>query len=133
MRWEGAGAQRPGGLEIFNPKLESALLKKRTFTKQELDSFALPNLTHDSYIRAGDSFFKPVVPPQTSELGGEGGGAGGPEAWYNGLSQARLDVLRRVMWHARIRAGEICAVKGQVLLKVCIVLRVVAVPGLRVP
>ena len=58
--WE-VSQTAPSGIEFTNPKLAAALQQGKTeFTKEDLDSFDMSDLSTDCYIRAGDKFFKPV-------------------------------------------------------------------------
>jgi len=69
LEWEGCGGQQPTtGTEIICEALASALLSGgrrnpvthlRQFTQEEWDSFGVSNLTYDSYIKAGNGYYKP--------------------------------------------------------------------------
>lgn len=65
MMWEKFGSEKPQtGTEISNAALATALLKgKLDFTREEFDKFKVSTgeLSSDSYIKAGDKYFKPIV------------------------------------------------------------------------
>ena len=49
--------------EIQSVPLSAALKNKADFTKSELNAFFLGNLYHDSYIKVGNTSFKPIEGP----------------------------------------------------------------------
>ncbi len=62
LKWKEAGSEKPStGTEINNERLAEALQKKVEFNKAEWDKFQVADLSSDSYIYAGDRYFKPAV------------------------------------------------------------------------
>ena len=62
LKWKEAGSEKPStGTEIKNEFLAAALLERVEFKKEEWDKFQVTNLFIDSYIKAGDRYFKPAV------------------------------------------------------------------------
>ena len=62
LKWETMGASGPAtGIEIKNKKLAAALKNKFVLTKAEFDNLQVSSLSPDSYIKAGDSYLKPVT------------------------------------------------------------------------
>ena len=67
-KWEKNGSEIPsGGTEINNEALAEALTSKVEFNKEEFDTFALDNLSRDSYIKVGEWYYTPVVRKDWSE------------------------------------------------------------------
>jgi hypothetical protein len=61
LKWEEIGPNEPEtGQEITNESLAVSLQKKVEFRESELDAFEISNLSSDSYIKVGDSYFKPA-------------------------------------------------------------------------
>ncbi len=61
LKWEEAGSDKPStGTEIKNDVLAAALQQKVEFKKEEWGTFQVANLSSDSYIRAGNHYFKPA-------------------------------------------------------------------------
>jgi GTPase SAR1 family protein len=61
LKWKEAGSEKPfTGTEIKNELLAAALEKKIEFKKEEWDVFQVADLSSDSYIKAGNRYFKPV-------------------------------------------------------------------------
>jgi len=63
IAWEDIGPKRPSsGKEISNPFLREELLQRTRFSKQELEDkkTCVPLLSSKSFIRVGDTYFKPV-------------------------------------------------------------------------
>jgi hypothetical protein len=61
LKWKEAGSGKPSsGTEIKNELLAAALQKKVEFKKEEWEKFQLANLSSDSYIKAGNRYFKPA-------------------------------------------------------------------------
>jgi hypothetical protein len=62
LKWEELGSERPAsGTEIHNSSLAMALKGKKTeFSREEFKVFKVFYLTSDSYIQAGDKYFKPA-------------------------------------------------------------------------
>ena len=62
LLWKEIGSEMPEvGTEISNPALATALQDNKTkFSKDEFGAFKVFNLTEDSYIKAGDKYFKPA-------------------------------------------------------------------------
>jgi hypothetical protein len=59
LTWKEAGSEKPtSGTEIKNEVLAAAL-EEVEFTKDEWDKFQVAHLSSDSYIRAGNCYFKP--------------------------------------------------------------------------
>ena len=68
LKWETIGEAKPTtGTEINNKKLVEALVGKKEFTNDELEVLQVSDLSYNSYIKVGDSFFKPVA-RETEEL-----------------------------------------------------------------
>ena len=62
LRWIDIGFEKPtSGDEIDNADLATALENKTEFTKEELSQMNVSNLSHHSYIKANDTYFKPAV------------------------------------------------------------------------
>jgi hypothetical protein len=61
LKWKDVGSEKPStGTEIKNVLLAAALQKKIEFKKAEWDKFDVADLPSDSYIKAGNHYFKPV-------------------------------------------------------------------------
>jgi GTPase SAR1 family protein len=61
LKWKGTGSEQPfTGTEIKNELLAAALEKKVEFKKEEWEKFQVADLSTDSYIKAGNRYFKPV-------------------------------------------------------------------------
>jgi hypothetical protein len=61
LKWKEAGSEKPSaGTEIKNEFLAAALQKKIEFKKEEWEDFQVANLSSDSYIKAGNCYFKPA-------------------------------------------------------------------------
>jgi CRP-like cAMP-binding protein len=61
LKWEDIGAEKPmTGSQVKNARLAQALQHKLEFTREELDSFNLKNLTYDAFCKSGAKFFRPV-------------------------------------------------------------------------
>ncbi len=61
LKWKDVGSEKPSaGTEIKNELLAAALQKKVEFKKEEWDEFDLADLSVDSYIKAGNHYFKPA-------------------------------------------------------------------------
>ena len=61
LRWESVGNQRPeGGAEFANEALSEALKDRIELTEEELDSFGVYNLRHESFIKVGDAYYRPI-------------------------------------------------------------------------
>ena len=74
MRWTAVGAQKPTtGTEIENQALATALQQKEEFTQEEWDAFAITGLSHDTYIKVGDTYFIPAA--RAAAVAGPGTGA----------------------------------------------------------
>jgi hypothetical protein len=58
--WKDVGSEISTGTEIKNELLAAALLEKVEFKKEEWDKFHLTDLSSDSYIKAGNRYFKPA-------------------------------------------------------------------------
>jgi len=71
LKWKDAGSEKPStGTEIKNELLAAALLERVEFKKEEWDTFQIADPCSDSYIKAGDRYFKPAVVEVVSvELG----------------------------------------------------------------
>jgi len=62
LRWEKAGVKRPKeGRELNCPGLADALVLSTELTQQEWDSFGIKDLRTDDFIRAANTYFRPVV------------------------------------------------------------------------
>ena len=63
LKWIMFGFEAPkNGVEVRSPALAAALQRKAEFHTEEIQSFDLPHLTRDSFIRVGDKFYKPADP-----------------------------------------------------------------------
>jgi hypothetical protein len=60
LQWKEAGSEKPSGTEIKNELLAAALEKKVEFKKEAWERFQVADLSRDSYIKAGNRYFKPV-------------------------------------------------------------------------
>lgn len=62
LTWENIGLQRPKiGNEIHSAALAASLRKRQVkFSQEELDEFEVPYLTVHSFIKVGDTFFRPI-------------------------------------------------------------------------
>ncbi len=61
LKWKEAGSDKPStGTEIQNELLAAALQKKIEFKKEEWEKFQVANLSSDSYVKAGNRYFKPA-------------------------------------------------------------------------
>ena len=71
-RWEAAGPENPKiGCEIVNPKLVDALKTGKTvFTPQEAEEYFQYRLTCNSYIKAGNEYFKVLISASDDCLSG---------------------------------------------------------------
>ncbi len=71
LKWKETGSELPAtGTEIKNELLAAALQEKVQFTKEEWDKFQVADLSSDSYIKAGNRYFKPAgkrVPTRDKE------------------------------------------------------------------
>jgi hypothetical protein len=62
LKWKEAGCEKPSqGTEIKNELLSAALQKKNEFKKEEWEKFQIAHLSIDSYIKAGNRYFKPAA------------------------------------------------------------------------
>jgi hypothetical protein len=60
LKWKEAGSEKPStGTEIQNKFLAAALQKQDEFTQEEWAKFQVAGLSSNSYIKAGDRYFKP--------------------------------------------------------------------------
>jgi hypothetical protein len=63
LKWKEVGSKKPStGTEFNNGPLAAALQKQVEFTKEEWERFQVADLSSDSYIKAGDRYFKPADP-----------------------------------------------------------------------
>ena len=70
LKWKEAGSNKPStGTEIKNKLLAAALQKQVEFKKEEWEVFQVADLSSDSYIKAGSSYFKPAEAGASGELG----------------------------------------------------------------
>ncbi len=98
LKWKDAGHEKPStGTEIKNELLAAALQKKVKFKKEEWEKFQVAKLCIDSYIKAGNRYFKPAwtkerqkekEEKEEKEEGGEE--AAGEEAAGRGSPLARF-------------------------------------------
>jgi hypothetical protein len=49
------------GIAVHNVGLEAALPLRLQFKKEELDTWKVPHLRHDSYVRVGDKWYRPAA------------------------------------------------------------------------
>lgn len=63
LKWREVGSMRPEtGTEIENEQLQEALQQRKLeFTRAELERFEVSDLESDSYIKVGDTYFKPAT------------------------------------------------------------------------
>ena len=62
LEWRNAGSIKPTeGVQVDNKELAAALAKRTTFTEQEWKTFKITDLRVDSFIKSGDTYFKPVL------------------------------------------------------------------------
>ena len=62
LKWEHAGDMPPAqGRELVRPDLSEALSRKTEFTKQEWAAFGIRDLHNDDWIKAGESYYKPLA------------------------------------------------------------------------
>jgi len=62
LKWKEAGSKKPStGTEINSKLLAAALQKKVEFKKEEWNDLKVADLSTDSYIKAGNSYFKPAA------------------------------------------------------------------------
>ena len=62
LKWENAGDTAPAqGRELLRPDLVEALSCKTEFTKQEWAMFGIRDLRNDDWIKAGESYYKPLA------------------------------------------------------------------------
>ncbi len=61
LKWKEVGFEKPSsGTEIKDELLAEALQKQVEFKKEEWENFQVTNLSSNSYIKAGECYFKPV-------------------------------------------------------------------------
>ena len=63
LKWKAVGPEKPSteaGTEIKNLLLAAALQEKVDFKKEEWERFQVVNLSSESFIKAGDRYFKPA-------------------------------------------------------------------------
>ena len=62
LRWENAGVKRPmQGRELNSPGLADALLLRTELTQYEWVSFGIKDLRTDDFIKAANTYYRPVV------------------------------------------------------------------------
>ena len=62
LKWEHAGDTPPAqGRELVRPDLSEALSCKTEFTEQEWAAFGIRDLHNDDWIKAGESYYKPLA------------------------------------------------------------------------
>ena len=62
LKWKDLGSQKPPmGTEIVNEALATALKQTLRFRPEELDEFKVGEISDDSYIKVGDTYFQPVA------------------------------------------------------------------------
>jgi hypothetical protein len=70
LKWKETGSKKPStGTEIKNKLLAAALQKQVEFKKEEWEGFQVADLSSDSYIKAGSSYFRPAEAGASGELG----------------------------------------------------------------
>lgn len=80
LKWEDIGEKRPAtGTEMSCSQLESALHDRTVFTKGELQKFGATRVSFESYIKVGETYFKP---------------SGGERAAMTRQGEAELDSIR---------------------------------------
>ena len=62
LKWKDIGMDKPStGTELQNTGLATDLLSNKVdFSRSELDSFQMPSLTFDDYIKVGDRYYQPA-------------------------------------------------------------------------
>ena len=62
LKWKEVGSQKPlTGTEIINEALATALKQTLSFHPGELGEFKIGEVSDDSYIKVGDTYFQPAV------------------------------------------------------------------------
>jgi len=62
LKWKEVGSQKPRtGTEIINEALATALKQTLSFHPGELGEFKIGEVSDDSYIKVGDTYFQPAV------------------------------------------------------------------------
>ena len=81
LRWEVADAPPRSGVELDNEKLSDALTRSKEFLESELRALGVTSeaISHNSYIRVGDTYLCPAPIPEDHVL-------------ETALAEARLDV-----------------------------------------
>ena len=60
FKWKDVGSQRPlNGTEIINDALATALKQTLRFRPEEIDEFKIGEVSDDTYIKVGDTYFQP--------------------------------------------------------------------------
>ena len=68
LKWINEGASKPdGGHVLISPHLANALQGQTDFSQDEWNAFGIQNLRNNTFIKAGDFYFKPAE----TEPGGE--------------------------------------------------------------
>ena len=110
LKWEEIGSQKPTtDTEVKNDTLASALKGKVEFTEEEWDTFNVSNFSGDSYIKAGDSYFKPAAGGMLFEtfkmsLNDRHDGAVPLAHAINGQSQSLLEVITHSLKYVKDEA-----------------------------
>ena len=61
LKWKQMGLHKPTkGQEIQNEALAAKLQQQHEFTKEEWDGFQVDRISFDSFVKVGDSYFKPL-------------------------------------------------------------------------
>ncbi len=62
LKWKEAGSEKPStGTEIKNELLAAAVQEKVEFKKEEWEDFKVADLSTDSYVKAGNRYFRPAA------------------------------------------------------------------------
>jgi len=69
LKWKEAGSEKPAtGTEIKHALLAAALQEKVEFKKEEWAKFKVAGVCSNSYIKAGDRYFKPAILPSAEQV-----------------------------------------------------------------
>lgn len=104
--WQDIGTTRPErGKEVLNAPLAAALRQRVQrgqpvcFSSAELDAFNVHELSYDSYIKVGNSWFQPaVVKADAGSLSGEHGAWHGAHGGLQDGESADTAAVARAHW-----------------------------------
>ena len=85
LKWKEAGSEKPlTGAEIKSAALSAALQAKIDFTISEWEDFGVSDISYNSYVKAGDCYFKPDARTE------------GTSMTYNNLAKALKNISDHV-------------------------------------